>query len=83
VRRRDRLADERVPEDLVVGAHDAGERGDDEHPARRQVAGEGQHQNEAGEHRVDRAHGGEHHPAAEPVAEHAEHRRGERAQEQE
>jgi len=80
VRRRNRLADERVAEHLIVGADDAGERGDHEHPARRQPSGQGQHQDTGGEDGVDRAHRREHHPSAEPVPEHAEHRRGERAE---
>src|SRR5207237_277989 len=70
---RDRLADERVPQHLVVRPHDADEPRDDEHPHRREHAGERQDHQQRGEHGVDRAHRAEHDPAAERVAQHAEH----------
>ena len=79
--RRDRLADERIPHHHVVGTDDAGEHGDDEHPGRRQHAREGQDHQERGEHGVGRAHRTQHEPAPEPVAQHPEHRRGQRAEE--
>ena len=51
-----------------------------EHPGRREHAGEGQDHQERGEGGEGRAHRAEHDPAAEAIAEHAEHRRGQGAQ---
>ena len=80
VLRRDRLADERVPHHEVVGAHDAGEGRDDEHPRRGQHPARARHHQQRSQRRVDRAHRAQHRPAPQAVAQHPEHRRGQRAE---
>jgi hypothetical protein len=76
---RDRLADQRVAHHEVVGANEANEGSDDEDPSGRQHPGQGQNHRQGSEEDVGGTRRTQHDPAAELIAQHPEHRRGQGA----